>query len=83
MIEQPTVVSPLLTKLKEIIGQLLLPVVLAKEPTIGLPVHQIGKITPILFQLLLKYSLGMKVVLSSQRCPDCNTIIIYGDHAVT
>jgi hypothetical protein len=36
------------------------------------------------FRLLLKYSLGMPLILLSQRCLDCNTIIdIYGDHPVT
>jgi hypothetical protein len=41
-------------------------------------------IDPSPFRLLLKYSLGMPLILSSQRCPDCNTIMdIYGDHAVT
>jgi hypothetical protein len=34
--------------------------------------------------LLLKYSLGMPIILASQRCPDCNTLMdIYGDHAST
>jgi hypothetical protein len=33
------------------------------------------------FRLLLKYSHGMHIILASQRCPDCNTLMdIYGDH---
>jgi hypothetical protein len=41
-------------------------------------------IDPAPFRLLLKHSLGMPLILSSQRCPDCNTLMdIYGDHATT
>jgi hypothetical protein len=36
------------------------------------------------FRLLVKYSLGMPIILASQRCPDCNNLMdVYGDHAVT
>jgi hypothetical protein len=38
-------------------------------------------IDPSPFRLLLKHSLGMPLILLSQRFPDCNTIMdIYGDH---